>query len=236
MCMYRVILLLFISCHVLKAQEIPGPDKPWPYPMRPGVAGWADVEDQYAAVQIPEEIYKKMSTQILLDSCLNFPLRSSIYFLNTCEEGFDYIVKHFGAMQELLSRADVGPLLIKTYDNIDLDGLVSRVRPQKYTFTQFAFLNQLIKRSEVLQKLDSDQSTHLAATALKYLRRIRTEFQASATELHAASVWAKVILEKNVKLPSDESQPAIDPESLSKLANGPGVHSDEITKILQKYR
>src|SRR5262245_58376961 len=93
----------FSAAETLKAEV-------WTYPIRPGVPAWKGIEDQFSATQIPSEVVTAMSTKDLADSCLAFPLLSDLYSASTIEDGFNYILSHFNALQVLLKRPDVGEI------------------------------------------------------------------------------------------------------------------------------
>ena len=206
--------------------------------MRPGVPGWENVEDPYAAIEIPERVYKSMTTEALAESCLKVPLRSDLYAFNTLEDGFARILARSSAMRELLSRADVGATLLQKYRAIDLQELISRGKTRKYSFVDYAFLHQMIKREEVLSRLDVAQATALAEEALNCLRVVRTAVGPSATDDHPAALLAKLFMVKGVILPSStdgEDVARVTPEAIAGLARAGGARSELITAILNKY-
>ncbi len=130
---YSVLAVCFCLLNV-KAGEPYSISEPWTYPMRPGVPGWDNVEDLYAALEIPERVYKSMTTAALAESCLKVPLRSDLYAFNTLEDGFARILDRNSALRELLSRPDVGTVLLQKYRIIDLRDVISSSKTKKYSF------------------------------------------------------------------------------------------------------
>jgi hypothetical protein len=118
-----VIIILFTIS--LKAQEN---SNAWDFPIKPGKPEWKTYithADKIAALQIPETILKNMSTNHLMEICLTYPFFDEIWAYNNIQDGFEYVIKDFNGLQELLSRKDAGSKLLFRYKNMSA-GIVNK--------------------------------------------------------------------------------------------------------------
>lgn len=69
-------------------------------------------QEMIDAVQLPDEVLKNMSTPVLLENFLNYPLFYNHIFYN----GVDEFANTFNGLEELLNRKDLGQELYKLYE------------------------------------------------------------------------------------------------------------------------
>lgn len=67
------------------------------------------------ACQIPEDVYKNMTTEELSQTILAYPLNADMFAYDTCEIGFDTVKEHFNGLQEFCERTDSVSYLIDLY-------------------------------------------------------------------------------------------------------------------------
>jgi len=211
--------------------------KPWTYPLRPGVPEWNFVESSIKALQIPTNAVNKMSTRHLAVSCLNYPMFGDIYFSDTFEIGFDFILTNTYAFQALLMRPDVGEILIERYLQFNVEAMRTNAIPTTSTdnFISFAFITQIIKRDEVLSKLDRQQAARLAKKSLSNLKKIHSDYGDTASNIHATSLLAKLLVKNAVIIPINHTS-QLNSSKLSSLARGETFAlSEMVPLIIQKY-
>ena len=88
------------------------------YPVRPGTAEWASLEnhqDKVDACQIPEDILSSMSTEELVQTVIAYPLNIDMFAYDNTTTGFEVVASHFNGLQELQSRSDSVSELIDLY-------------------------------------------------------------------------------------------------------------------------
>lgn len=83
------------------------------------------LEEMIKACQIPDQIISNLSTQKLLEVCMQYPLVNNYIFYNDQFVGIDNVVKYFNGFTELFKRLDAAETVIDYYYNIDIDSVTS---------------------------------------------------------------------------------------------------------------
>ena len=102
---------------VLAADELV--NTPYEYPITPGTPEWASYQsfqDRIDVCQIPKEIYQLMSTEVLIQSILNYPIWE-VYMAYEPDKIYDIYKNRLDAISELERRKDADSLLLKAYQN-----------------------------------------------------------------------------------------------------------------------
>jgi hypothetical protein len=116
-----MILLLFSFPIILFAQE----EVSWDFPIKPGSEEWRQLEtyeDKLNSYNIPQEILKIISTEKLVQACLNYPQFGLIFTRNDLQRGYDHIRAKFNGFRELEERDDAGEVLLNIYKKYDPEG------------------------------------------------------------------------------------------------------------------
>jgi hypothetical protein len=110
------------------------------------MSDWRDIPypEKVERIQIPEKILKQMSTEGLVETCLNYPLFIVTLAYNYPQHGFNQIVAEFNGFSELFNREDAASILLKKYIDMDLEG--------KFRGDLF-YMEFLIAQNEILAKL-----------------------------------------------------------------------------------
>lgn len=69
-------------------------------------------KERVDALQIPDNILKSISTQRLLDVCLDFPYLMDILLVDNLQDGIEGLVYEYNGFKELLSRKDLFEVLL----------------------------------------------------------------------------------------------------------------------------
>lgn len=91
------------------------------YSISPGTKEWKgykNANDRKKVLQIPEEYLKDISTQELLDVCLEYPYLVDLMCYNTLREGFNAVLKDFNGFRELIKRDDLSNLCLSQLKNL----------------------------------------------------------------------------------------------------------------------
>lgn len=115
----RLLLVLVTSFFVFIGTALPV--LAYDYPIKPATKKWVEAGDTYDRVQscqIPEEELKKMSTEELIESVLEYPFLMDIYAYDSLQVGFESVVEKFNGLSELLQRDDAAVKLLSRYKGI----------------------------------------------------------------------------------------------------------------------
>jgi hypothetical protein len=103
--------------------EMPRPDDSYNYPVYPGMPEWSEfktTEEMVAAIQVPENILKKMSTQAVIQAIWEYPLWFDVLCRLQYQLDFDGEFSNNNAYKELIKRADAGTSLLERLNSINL--------------------------------------------------------------------------------------------------------------------
>lgn len=76
-------------------------------------------KEKVERLQIPEDILHRLSTEALVETCLNYRLFYVIKAFNNIQEGVNQILGDFNGFGELLERDTAGDVLVAKYIDID---------------------------------------------------------------------------------------------------------------------
>jgi hypothetical protein len=92
------------------------------FPIKKGSKEWKQfelIEKRIEALQIPEHVLTKISTEGLLETCLAFPYLIDILFYDNYQKGFEALSAEFNGYRELLKRKDLTSALLEKYENLN---------------------------------------------------------------------------------------------------------------------
>lgn len=136
-------------------------DEPYEYPVVPGTDEWKALDnniDKLRVCMIPEDILRRMTTEALLESLLSYPMMVNMFVWEVPQKGYEYILRNFNGLQELVEREDFGDVLdaysresISVYSSMD-EGEVNIAEEalgiiafyQEHPITQLVTMNPLI--------------------------------------------------------------------------------------------
>ena len=115
--MKKLFLLLFtFSCLYAVGQVNERATAGFEFPFKIGDAQWksySSAKERVAALQIPEDKLKSLTTADLLTVCLDFPYAMDMLAYDYPEVGFNAVCKEFNGYRELLTRKDLTDALLK---------------------------------------------------------------------------------------------------------------------------
>lgn len=133
--------------------------KDYQYKITSDCAEWKTLnshDEMVAACQIADDELQEMTTDMLVSAYLNYPLLGDMYAYNTIETGFAALRKQCNALDELLTREDVGEVLLKRYENIKLCDLYSANRVSYNAFIAPSALEILAAQPEIINNTDDE--------------------------------------------------------------------------------
>lgn len=147
----------------------------WNYPLRPGIKEWenlATYEEKLKSYNIPESIIKKMSTSILIETCLNYPEIRLIMTRNSLQEGYNYISSIFNGFAELESRLDAGKNLIQVYVSNNpqkIGSFKTNLEKGSYSFN-LVYIELILSQPNVLSNLVKEDQIKLIQLSSSYYK------------------------------------------------------------------
>jgi hypothetical protein len=196
----NLILLLFVASTV-SAQE---KKVAWDYPVKPGMKEWLvfkSTEEMYKAVSIPENVLKKLDTELLVQICLNYPALPVVFLFNSPQDGFDNLYKHFNGIQELIERKDAGEFLLKQYATFSLRDFNTlwTLEKQGEFVHRYYYIEIILAQPQILQSLKSEDRKLFLKEAIKKFeeKQLRDDlFGSNALEMNAW-ILAKILAAEN---------------------------------------
>lgn len=92
---------------------------------------WNDltVAQRWQTVNLAEDQLKNMSTNDLIEHCVNFDFMWDIFNYPNYGIGLDVVIENHNGLRELLDRKDAGKLMLDFYKKIDLDKITEISEP-----------------------------------------------------------------------------------------------------------
>jgi hypothetical protein len=172
--MKRIIFLycLIIISSASFAQQI---TTPYGFPVKPGSEKWQafkSVDDMYSACQIPDGILSNLSTEALIQTCLDYPAAGVLVIHNTPQQGFNEWKERFNGINELYKRKDASQELLSLYKNFNIDAFNNLTTD--YSKGEFSFR---LKRMEIIIVQDSLLNKLTNSQLKEFLRRCITNYK-----------------------------------------------------------
>lgn len=110
--------------------------------------------------QVPEKVLANMSTEGLVETCLNYPL-FSIGMITSNESmyaGFKKTCTEFYGLQELFKREDAGGEIFELYKNMTFSEVK---QSDKYPIFRLKYLEYILSQEEILSRLTIEEREEL---------------------------------------------------------------------------
>ena len=231
-----IITAVVLSTGLAHQAECQSQSTPYKYPIIPGTASWDSLHgfsEMRAACQVPESILRDLTTEALIQTCLDYPLFLSFTAYDDSLGGMARVISGFNGMQELLTRKDAGSIIIKLYTQLDprnCDPTWPPLQQGDYTL-RLRGLELLIGHNSILSNLSKDQRRQLLALSIDRARaKLDTRTFGFADVESSALLSARLMLKDRF----DEFQTAL--ESNKRLgefvARGRFTRRDDVDEIL----
>ncbi|MEI2394594.1 MULTISPECIES: hypothetical protein [Paenibacillus] len=164
------------------------------YPIKPGTSSWNELIDHTKMIevsQIPDDTLKKLTTNELIETVLNYPLLMDIYAYDTLQQGIDVVSKTFNGIQELYQREDAPNKLIEKYQQMPVAKDTKTVTSNQ--IFDLSNMEIILRQDEIQKKLNTSEAEKLEKEVEnKYLQK---QAQKNIYGLTAASSYS-VLAEK----------------------------------------
>lgn len=179
------------------------------YPVKPGSEQWKAFTNHIEMInscQIPNSILPNMTTEDLIQTCLNYPLYGDMFCYNYIQQGFNAVFTNFNGLQELFQRKDAGLILLKKYKNMAVDSFEengSLLDKGKYASKLYS-LEILIAQETILSQLQKDQKKQLIEECIK-----KSEEKSKYSEVYGMLSYMNIVLILGRVLTNENYEPLI---------------------------
>ena len=172
------------------------------FPIKEGTEKWwqfETIEKRIAALQIPDTVIVKISTESLLETCLEFPYLPDIFFCDNYQQGFETLMTEFNGFRELFKRRDLTNVLLGKYRNLTADvkgiRLLSDVEQGMFTFRHFV-VEFMLAQDAVLKNLSAEQEKQLFLLSFEHkkIKQSYSDIFGKLNDLPANLLYAKKIM------------------------------------------
>jgi len=142
-------------------------DNVYQFPELPSDNDWTS-EQIYEYLDLPEDICKCISTEGLIETCMNYPYLSLIWAGASSQSGYLLLKDKFRGFEELEEREDAGTYLLIKYKEMNpLDYNLNSTSEQlgQFSFNFFAF-EYVFSQIPILSKLEDVKKIELVETCL----------------------------------------------------------------------
>lgn len=181
-----------------------GPTDAYDFPIKPGTPEWAALnshEEMLRVCQVPESVLQDMSTEGLIETCLNYPLYGDMMCYNSFQQGFERVASRFNGLRELLKREDVGTKLLAKYRKMDPSAI-----EESWTLLQkgqyiagFSYIELLLAQDAVLSSLTEAERLDLLAECLQkvHSKQMYAEGYGLFGQGHTALIMGRILRKEN---------------------------------------
>lgn len=199
-------------------------DTKYRYSISPRTKEWnsyKNANDRKVVLQIPEDVLQNVSTQELLDICLEYPYLVDIMCYNSIQEGFNAVLKDFNGFRELIKRDNIANLCLsqlkKASKRIGAVSLLDSFQRGKFAYQTFV-LDLIILHDPVFSKISESKKKDIFAEMIAVCDSIekRSNLFGGLTGL-AKSMIRKSISQGAIRS-YDPNIPDYDPDNYENIA------------------
>lgn len=161
-----IILSLFFGTTQVQGQIRPFLGKSYEFPVVPGTEAWQKLESHDAmlrATEIPDSVLQQMSTDDLLATALNYPLRWDAFAFDNLIIGTKTVAQRSSIFQELFSRRDISEKSLAFYQTLNPENFQAEWSDvEKGIFSlDFMLVESLLAQPAIFKNFTAEQSTTL---------------------------------------------------------------------------
>ena len=133
---------------------------------------WNDltVAQRWQAVNIPEDELNQMSTNDLIEHCVNFDFMWDIFNHSNYGVGLNVVIENHNGLRELFNRSDAGELLLDFYNKIDLNKIkeIEKSADRGEFVGQIFFLELFLSYPSILKQFQGDEKILISSILKTY--------------------------------------------------------------------
>jgi hypothetical protein len=132
-----------------------------------------NLEEMFAACQLPEDYLKQVSTENLIATCMNYPLFFIYSAYNNELDGINVIMDNFNGFDELKKRDAAAEKIIDCYAAMEVE-TGNAVVPVKNSILHLGFLELLIASEKIPDMFSEQNAAKLEkAMSFRYQEKLR---------------------------------------------------------------
>jgi hypothetical protein len=137
--------------------------KPHNFPVKPGPRAWAQLADGKAACEVPAKVLEAMTTEALLQTCLDYPFKPDPNLFSDLHQIPEHCFNCFDGFKELATRPDAGQLLVQYYALLSkaLEKASSMMSPDYQFYLDIHFFHELLHASRIKPLFNPAQKEQL---------------------------------------------------------------------------
>lgn len=210
----------------------------WDYPVKPGTEEWRALkthDEKVATCQIPIGILRQISTNDLLEICLNYPLTFDFYAYKSLKEGIIEVVGRFNGLKELFAREDNFSVILKYIDiqllQVKIESATG-VQQKGKAIHEYTLMESLLSFDAFIDNATPGEITYLNSKILNILdykldkKKIFSDYASSASALLLGKLLKKT--NPDIKF-SDNTELFIE----TGIANNSGIFIEIKSKALR---
>jgi len=237
---FCIVSFVFINSLFAYSQTTISTKDIYEFPVRQGTKEWLQfetIEKRIAALQIPDTVLIKISTEGLLETCLEFPYLTDIFFCDNFQHSFEALMDEFNGFRELFKRRDLTNVLLEKYKclTVDVKGirLLKDVEQGMFTFRYFV-LEFMLTQDAVLNNLTEEQEKQLFFLSFEHkkIKQNYSDIFGSLNDLPINLLYVKKIMnDSDFKFENAETK-----KMLSDFIQAPLVIDQRIIDLIEnKY-
>lgn len=150
-------------------------DVPFDFPVRPGTKEWSALKtekERFLAMQIPENVLTRLTTNSLLISCINLPAFGHFGAYDTYQDGFTILASKFNGLRELVKRTDAGECLYNVYEKTGENGMKSLqfMVDAEYWPIRLSWIELIFAQKVIYEQLNIDKKRQLLSITLDRIK------------------------------------------------------------------
>jgi hypothetical protein len=182
------------------------------------------VAQRWQAVNIPEDELNKMSTNDLIEHCINFDFMWDIFNYPDYGGGLNVVIENHNGLRELLNRKDAGKLIFDFYQNIDLNKIIEiRESADRGEFAAKVFFLELyLSHNNILNQLKGKEKELIKAVLMSHDICLNINVKNGKDFYSSYSIGTKALTIGRALANYEgnkTTEPAIEKIDLSKLSN-----------------
>ncbi len=147
-------------------------DDRYHFPVRGGMEEWkafTSHAQMLEACMVPDGILATMSTEGLIKTCMDYPLKNDLGNYNDFQMGFECVTRGFNGLQDLLKRKDTGTKLLVYYRSMKPGGFNRAWSLADKGFYAFdiMFVEMILAQDQVLGNLTVHEQKELLVVCIK---------------------------------------------------------------------
>ena len=130
-------------------------------------------QEMLDACQIPEKKLKVMTTEGLIETCINYPMALNFMLSDSFVLGYNSVCENFNGLQELYARNDCVEKILDFFNSINIKNL----KDVKNASLIYRFCCMLCSQDNIISRLDSEQQNKLINTLDLHIKDIRKNYK-----------------------------------------------------------